>query len=120
MVPHRRTKVAPPPPECPLTTCIALIGGAWAPNIIWYLRDDKRRFNELRSDIHGVSAKMLTLRLRQLEEDGIVTREVRPTSPPTVHYGLTELGRRLLPALEAIVEVGHELKRRRQESETAV
>lgn len=120
MVPHRRSKVQPPPVECPLTECISIIGGAWAPNIIWYLRAGKRRFSELRSDIHGVSAKMLTLRLREMEADGIVFREVMPTSPPTVNYGLTELGSKLLPALEAIVEVGFELKRRRGNTEESL
>ena len=56
---------------------------------------------------------MLSARLRRLAKDGIVTRTVMPTTPPSVEYELTELGRELLPAVDAIVEVGHRLKRRR-------
>jgi len=99
------------PPECPLTECMALLGGAWTPNVVWYLREGPRRFNELRGDIAGISAKMLSQRLRRLTADGIVERRVMPTSPPTVEYELTELGRELLPAVDAIVEVGRRLKR---------
>ena len=92
---------------------MALLGGAWTPNIVWYLRAGPRRFNELRGDVAGVSAKVLSQRLRRLQADGIVERHVIPTSPPTVEYELTELGRELLPAVDAIVDVGHRLKRLR-------
>ena len=92
---------------------MALLGGAWTPNIVWYLRAGPRRFNELRGDVAGVSAKVLSQRLRRLQADGIVERHVMPTSPPTVEYELTELGRELLPAVDAIVDVGHRLKRLR-------
>jgi DNA-binding HxlR family transcriptional regulator len=111
MVPRRKTRVVPPPAVCPLTTCMRLLGGAWTPNVLWYLREAPRRFSELRADLQGVSAKTLSARLRKLERDGVVHRDVRPTSPPTVEYRLTALGGRLIPAIEAIVEVGHELKR---------
>src|SRR5262245_39711850 len=111
MVPRRKTRVVPPPAVCPLTTCMRVIGGAWTPNVLWYLRDTPRRFSELRADLHGVSAKTLSARLRRLERDGGVDREGKATSPPTVEDRLTALGGRLIPAIEAIVEVGHELKR---------
>jgi DNA-binding HxlR family transcriptional regulator len=88
-----------------------VLGGTWTPNVVWYLRESPRRFSELKSDLQGVSAKTLTVRLRKLEREGVVHREVKPTSPPTVEYSLTPLGGRLVPAIEAIVEVGHELKR---------
>lgn len=100
------------PPTCALTECMGVIAGAWAPNIIWHLRAGPRRFNELRIDIPPVSAKVLSQRLRELQERGVVVREVMPTSPPSVEYRLTDLGRELIPALEAIVEVGHKLKLR--------
>ncbi len=87
-----------------------VLGGAWTPNIIWYLSANPRRFSELKTDIHGISAKVLTERLRKLEHSGVVLREVMPTSPPTVEYRLSELGRELKPAIEAIVKVGHRLK----------
>ena len=89
-----------------------MLGGAWTPNIIWYLREGPRRFNELRGDIHCISAKVLSARLRRLADDGLVTRQVHATSPPTVEYTLTEFGRELLPAVDAIVAVGHRLKER--------
>jgi DNA-binding HxlR family transcriptional regulator len=106
----RKSRVVAPPPECPLTQCMALLAGAWAPNIIWHLSEGPRRFGELRSDIPRVSAKVLSARLRELEDRGVLTRQVMPTSPPSVEYALTELGDELLPAIRAIVAVGHKLK----------
>lgn len=108
----RKSKSPPPPPECPLTECLSIIGGAWTPNIIWYLGAGPRRFSELKADIPPVSSKMLTARLRELEGKGVVSREVKPTSPPSVEYALTALGQELLPAIDAIVQVGHKLKQR--------
>jgi len=93
---------------------MALLGGAWTPNVIWYLREGPRRFNELRGDVVGISAKVLSQRLQRLQGDGIVERRVMPTSPPSVEYELTALGRELLPVVDAIVEVGHRLKQRRR------
>ncbi|WP_374075124.1 winged helix-turn-helix transcriptional regulator [Bdellovibrio bacteriovorus] len=90
-----------------------LVGGAWTPNIIWYLRDDPRRFSELKDDIKGVSSKVLTERLRRLEKDGLILREVIPSSPPTVEYSLTSLGRELRPAIEAIVKVGEKIRKKK-------
>jgi DNA-binding HxlR family transcriptional regulator len=104
----RKSKVLPP--ACPLTECMALLGGAWTPNVIWYLSDGQRRFSELRRDIPSVSAKMLSARLRQLEDKGVIARRVMPTSPPSVEYSLTVLGRELIPAINAIVGVGLRLK----------
>jgi DNA-binding HxlR family transcriptional regulator len=111
MVPRRKKQVADPPNRCALTECLSVIGGAWTPNIIWYLSKNPRRFTELKSDISGISAKMLTQRLKRLETDGVVLRKVMPTSPPTVEYRLTELGLELKPAIEAIANVGHRLKK---------
>jgi DNA-binding HxlR family transcriptional regulator len=111
MLTRRRTRVTPP--ICPLTTCMRVLGGRWTPNVLWYLRETPRRFSELKSDLVGISAKTLSVRLQKLEKDGVVRRDVRPTSPPTVEYELTALGRRLIPAIEAIVSVGEELKRLR-------
>ena len=100
----------PPPKKCPIGECLSIIGGAWTPNIIWYLSEQPRRFSELKNDIHGISSKVLTDRLKRLEAEGVVNREVMPTSPPTVEYSLTELGKELKPAIDAIVDVGHRLK----------
>lgn len=100
-----------PPPACPLTECMKLVGGAWTPNLIWYLSAGPRRFSELRIDIPSISAKVLSTRLRDLEDKGVVTRRVMPTSPPSVEYALTPLGEQLMPVIRAIVEVGEKLKK---------
>jgi DNA-binding HxlR family transcriptional regulator len=114
MVKVRKSKVDPPcSGECPLSDCMRLIAGAWAPHVIWYLREGPRRFSELKGDIRAVSAKVLAERLRQLEADGVVLRQVMQTSPPTVEYSLTELGAELTPAIAAIVSVSERLKRQR-------
>ena len=99
-----------PPETCMLTECMAVISGAWAPNVIWSLRAGPRRFSELRADIPPISAKVLSARLSELVHKGVILRHVRHTSPPSTEYELTELGVELLPALDAIVKVGHRLK----------
>jgi DNA-binding HxlR family transcriptional regulator len=106
----RKNRSSPPPQPCLLTECMSIIAGAWAPNVIWHLRAGPRRFSELRLDIPPVSAKVLSQRLRELESRGVIERTVQPTSPPSVEYSLTPLGQDLVPALNAIVEVGHKLK----------
>jgi DNA-binding HxlR family transcriptional regulator len=108
----RKNHSPPPPNECPLSRCMEVLRGAWTPNIIWNLSGGPRRFSELRVDIPKVSAKVLTTRLRDLEAKGVVLREVKPTSPPSVEYSLTDLGRQLVPAINAIADVGHKLKLR--------
>ena len=108
-----RKNHSPAPPEpCALTECMKIIAGAWAPNVIWHLRAGPRRFSELRADIPPVSAKVLSTRLSELEARGVLMRRVLPTSPPSVEYELTALGAELVPALEAIVDVGRKLKAR--------
>ena len=106
----RKNRSLPPPAPCALTECMMIIAGAWAPNVIWHLREGPRRFSELRIDIPPVSAKVLSQRLRELETRGVVRRTIQPTSPPSVEYCLTPLGVELIPALDAIVQVGHKLK----------
>ena len=106
----RKSKVTAPPPSCPLTQCMALLRGAWAPNVIWYLSAGPRRFGELRHDIPRISARVLSARLRELESKGVVTRHVLDSSPPSAEYRLSELGEELIPAIKAIVAVGMKLK----------
>lgn len=108
-LPLRKSRVSPPP-ACPLTQCMGLLRGAWAANVIWHLSGGPRRFGELRHDIPAVSARVLSARLRELESKGVINRSVLATSPPSVEYSLTELGHELVPALEAIVKVGSQLK----------
>jgi DNA-binding HxlR family transcriptional regulator len=106
----RRSKAPPPPPGCPMAACMAVLGGAWTPSLIWKLAGDPRRFGELQRDVPGISPKMLTARLRDLEEKGVVRRRVMPTSPPSVEYSLTELGRELIPVINTIVRVGTRIR----------
>lgn len=108
----RKNKSPKPPEPCALSECMAIIGGAWTANIIWSLRSGPRRFSELKIDIQKISPKVLTTRLRELEERGVVLREVKDTSPPSVEYSLTTHGEQLIPAIEGIVAVGHQLKQR--------
>lgn len=105
----RKSKVEPPP-ACPLTQCMGLLRGAWAPNVIWYLSGGPRRFGELRHDIPRISARVLSARLRELQDKGVVARRLIDSSPPTAEYFLTELGEELVPAIKAIVRVGQRLK----------
>ncbi len=109
----RKNKAPAPPPGCPLTECMAVLGGAWTPYVIWYLSGGPRRFGELRSDIPRISARVLSARLRKLVANGVITRSVLATSPPSVEYELTELGRKLIPAINAIAEAGSKLKKKR-------
>jgi DNA-binding HxlR family transcriptional regulator len=88
---------------------MALLGGAWTANVIWQLSGGPRRFGELCRDIPGISPKMLTARLRDLQKKRVVMREVVPSSPPSVEYALSELGKELIPVIDAIVKVGTRL-----------
>jgi DNA-binding HxlR family transcriptional regulator len=111
MIRHRANKSGPPPVGCPLEASLKLLAGAWTPQILWYLRTEARRFGDLKRDLGSISAKVLTTRLKELEKRGLVTREVKPTSPPTVEYALTDLGHKLNPILKTIADVGTEIQR---------
>lgn len=119
MIRPKKSRVTAPHEDCPLEDCLALLAGAWTPKILWYLRVEPRRFGDLRRDLNGVSAKVLTTRLRELEERGVVVRTVLPTSPPTVEYALTAVGLKLQPVLDAIVDVGRSFKKKRARSHKA-
>jgi len=75
---------------------LARVGDKWTVLVVWSLGDKPKRFNELRKALGSISQRMLTLTLRALERDGLVTRTVFPTIPPRVDYELTRLGRSLL------------------------
>lgn len=107
-LPLRKSKIEPPP-FCPLTRSLLLLRGAWAPNVIWALSGEPRRFGELRHDIPLISARVLSARLRELEVRGLVSRHLLNTSPPSAEYTLTELGREVMPAIKALIAVGQKL-----------
>lgn len=106
----RKSKVAKPMPECAVEACMWLLGGVWTPSLLWNLSGGPRRFGELRVDIPGISPKMLSARLKDMEEKGVVIRTVLATSPPSAEYSLSSLGMELLPAIEEIARIGHKLK----------
>src|SRR6516165_3073604 len=92
--------------NCPVEAAIEVFGGKWKPLILWWLQQRTWRFAELRRQIPGITEKMLTQQLRELEADGIVQRRVYPTVPPKVEYSLTEYGQSLKRALRAICDWG--------------
>ena len=113
MVKQKRNKAGPIPNECPLSHGLKFLSGAWTHQIIYYLSAEARRFGDLKRDLDGVSAKVLSTRLRELEESGVITRKVVPTSPPTVEYALTNLGQKFQPVLNAIIDVSQQLPKKR-------
>lgn len=78
------------------------IGGKWKLEILWLLSQRMHRFNELRRAIPGVTQHMLTQQLRELENDGLISRTVYPEVPPRVEYAIAEPARRLRPVFEAL------------------
>jgi DNA-binding HxlR family transcriptional regulator len=85
-----------------VASILARIGDKWSVFVIMMLGDGPKRFNEIKRKISGISQRMLTLTLRGLERDGLVTRTVFPTIPPRVDYELTELGRGLCQPVEEL------------------
>ncbi|MEU8515277.1 helix-turn-helix domain-containing protein [Kitasatospora sp. NPDC048722] len=79
--------------DCPARDVVDHVTSRWGVWVLISLRSNALRFYELRESIHGISEKMLAQTLRVLVQDGLVWREVEPTSPPQVTYGLTEFGR---------------------------
>lgn len=92
--------------ECGLDAAVDVVGGKWKPMVLWALSVAPRRFGALRRELPGVSEKVLTQQLRELERDGIVHREVHDQVPPKVEYSLTELGVDLDHALGPLGEWG--------------
>ena len=85
-----------------VSTVLARVGDKWSVLIVALLGDGPKRFNEIKRMVGGISQRMLTLTLRGLERDGLVTRTVFPTVPPRVDYELTALGRSLWEPVEAL------------------
>ncbi len=87
-------------PECPVCRTAEVIGGKWTLLIIRDLADSSLRFCELERSLKGISPRTLSLRLRALEEEGIVERRTYPEVPPRVEYALTDKGTALVPLIE--------------------
>jgi DNA-binding HxlR family transcriptional regulator len=92
--------------KCPAETTLDVIGGRWKVPILWHLFKGMLRFSELRRGLEGITQKMLTQQLRELESDGIVNRKVYPQVPPKVEYSLTAEGQTLKPVVEAMCKWG--------------
>ena len=93
-------------PGCAVEAAISLIDGKWKSVVLFHLLDGTLRFNELRRQIPGVTQRMLTNQLRELEEDGLIDRKVYAQVPPKVEYSLSPLGRSLEPILRALKDWG--------------
>ncbi|MBX3239273.1 MAG: helix-turn-helix transcriptional regulator [Chitinophagaceae bacterium] len=96
--------------HCGLDVTMSYIGGKWKSVILWYLRNEVLRFAELKKRIPDITEKMLSIQLRALEADGLISRKVHGTKPPVrVEYSLTEFGKTLIPVVNAIAKWGREL-----------
>ena len=93
-------------PACPVATSVSLIGGKWKLLIIRNLKSRPWRFNELQRDLDGISQKVLTESLRQMIDDGLVYRNDYHENPPKVDYGLTDLGKEMMPIIDALADFG--------------
>ena len=109
-----RKKNRSPSYHCPVEATLDVIGGKWKALILFWLRDQVCRFGELRRKIPDISERILTQQLRELEEQGIVHREVYPVVPPKVEYSLTAYGRTLRPITNLMCEWGKKHLRRLQ------
>ena len=92
--------------HCALDITMDYIGGKWKTVVLWYLIKGPKRFSELRRQVPDITEKMLSLQLKELESDGIISRKVFPEVPPRVEYAFTEEGKTLIPALEEIAAWG--------------
>lgn len=99
-------------PACPVETTLTLISDKWKVLILRDLLMGTKRFGELKKSLGGVSQKVLTSQLRQMEAGGLLTRKVYAEVPPRVEYTLTELGYSLRPVLEAMRDWGEVYKKR--------
>jgi DNA-binding HxlR family transcriptional regulator len=96
--------------HCAMDITMHFVGGKWKTVVLWYLRNKKRRFTEINKLIPQMTERMLSITLKQLEEDGLILREVYTTKPPLkVEYSLTEFGKTLIPVLNSIAKWGREV-----------
>lgn len=101
---------------CSVSLAMDLVGGKWKTVILYHLKEGEKRYNELRKDLYSVTEMTLSLQLKQLEKDGLVTRAVFGTKPPVkVIYSLTDLGKTCIPMLEAITEWGNQIAEKKGE-----
>lgn len=97
-------------PECPVATSVSLIGGKWKILIIRNLKSRTLRFDELQIDLDGISQNVITECQRQPIDDGLVYRNDYHENPPRVDYGLTDLGKEMMPIIDALADFGNYYK----------
>ncbi|MFN7917332.1 MAG: helix-turn-helix domain-containing protein [Vicinamibacterales bacterium] len=97
----------------PVELALFVIGGKWKMPILWRLNQRVWRYNELRRELTGISHKMLTQQLRELEQHGLITRTVHAVVPPRVDYELTALGRTTVPVIDELRAWGSLYRRKR-------
>ena len=97
-------------PACPVETTLMLISDKWKVLILRDLLDGTKRFGELKKSVGGVSQKVLTAQLRDMEENGLISRKVYAEVPPRVEYSLTDLGQSLKPILDSMWNWGEGYK----------
>ncbi len=95
--------------HCAMDITMNYIGGKWKTVVLWYLKNEKKRFSELKKLIPDITEKMLSIQLKKLEEDGLVYRNVFAEVPLRVEYSLTDFGKTLLPLLEEVARWGRDL-----------
>ena len=101
-----RPVAAPRPEDCPVQVALDMLGGRWKPLTLWHLRQGTLRFNEMRRLMPGITQRMLTATLRELERDGLVRRQIFAEVPPRVEYTTTPRGESLRPILDAMAAWG--------------
>ena len=92
----------------PVEYTLSMIGGKWKPNILFLIQLGINRFGLLNKGIHGISKQMLTKQLRELENDGLITRKIYAEIPPRVEYFLSKKGESVFPILDALFKWGQE------------
>jgi DNA-binding HxlR family transcriptional regulator len=98
----------PRPTPCPAEVTLSVIGGRWKVPILYHLVSGVKRFSELQRSLGGITQKVLTTQLRELERDGVVQRTVYAQVPPKVEYRLTDRGKTLMPVVKAMCKWGVE------------
>jgi DNA-binding HxlR family transcriptional regulator len=103
---NHKDPVMKPHHGCPVQATINVMSGKWKVQILWHLSFGPKRFARLRNLLAGVSEKVLADQLRQLEGDGVLSREVSPSIPPKVTYSLSPSGKKLVPMMEDLCAWG--------------
>ncbi|AUP81612.1 transcriptional regulator [Flavivirga eckloniae] len=96
--------------SCGLSYAVELLNGRWKINVLWNLAKEVHRYGQMKRNIPGISEKMLTQRLRDLEKEGLIIRKDFKTIPPHVEYHLTDSGKELIPILEQMCRWGNRIR----------